>query len=76
MRYGHTTVLIEDVVYIWGGYNYTMEEFCNMLYAFDVDTHRWFEPEVSGTVPGAKSAHSACVLGKAMYIFGGYNKDT
>ena len=43
---GHRAVLIEYVVYIWGGYPY-----CSMLYAFDVDTNRWFKPRVSGTAP-------------------------
>lgn len=38
------------------------------------DTHRWFTPKISGTIPGARDGHSACVLGKAMYIFGGYEQ--
>jgi hypothetical protein len=29
---------------------------------------------VSGAVPGARDGHSACVLGKIMYIFGGYEQ--
>lgn len=35
MRYGHTAVLVDDTVYIWGGRNDT-EGACNVLYAFDV----------------------------------------
>lgn len=38
------------------------------------DNHRWFTPKISGTVPGARDGHSACILGKAMYIFGGYEQ--
>lgn len=38
------------------------------------DSHRWYTPKTSGTVPGARDGHSACVLGKAMYIFGGYEQ--
>lgn len=38
------------------------------------DTHKWSTPRVSGTVPGARDGHSACVLGKTMYIFGGYEQ--
>ncbi|KAF7252358.1 Kelch domain-containing protein 3 [Varanus komodoensis] len=37
-------------------------------------THKWFTPKVSGMVPGARDGHSACVLGKSMYIFGGYEQ--
>uniref|UniRef100_K7F2R7 rRNA biogenesis protein RRP36 n=1 Tax=Pelodiscus sinensis TaxID=13735 RepID=K7F2R7_PELSI len=73
MRYGHSAVLIDDTIYIWGGRNDT-EGACNVLYAFDVSTHRWFTPKVSGMVPGARDGHSACVLGKTMYIFGGYEQ--
>ncbi|XP_062953826.1 kelch domain-containing protein 3 isoform X3 [Cynocephalus volans] len=73
MRYGHSTVLIDDTVFLWGGRNDT-EGACNVLYAFDVNTHKWSTPRVSGTVPGARDGHSACVLGKIMYIFGGYEQ--
>uniref|UniRef100_A0A8C9G425 rRNA biogenesis protein RRP36 n=1 Tax=Pavo cristatus TaxID=9049 RepID=A0A8C9G425_PAVCR len=73
MRYGHSAVLIDDIVYIWGGRNDT-EGACNVLYAFDVNTHKWFTPKVSGMVPGARDGHSACVLAKSMFIFGGYEQ--
>ena len=66
-RQGHTAVLIEDI-YIWGG---SSDCNCNLLYAFDVVSHGWFEPEVSRTAPEARKNHSACVLRKAMYIYGG-----
>ncbi|XP_074093091.1 kelch domain-containing protein 3 isoform X2 [Macrotis lagotis] len=73
MRYGHSAVLIDDTVYLWGGRNDT-EGACNVLYGFDINTHKWFTPKVSGTVPGARDGHSACVLGKNMYVFGGYEQ--
>ena len=66
-RWGHTAVLIEETVYVWGGRPY-----CNMTYAFDVDTHRWFKPTVSGTVPEGRYDHSACALGMVMYIHAGW----
>ena len=50
-RYGHTAVLVEEIVYLWGGYY----PYCNVLYAFDVDTHSWFKPIISGTIPEARS---------------------
>lgn len=62
-------MLIDDTVHIWGGF--TDPDFCHVLYAFDVDTHRCFKPNISGTVPKARCGHSACVLGKVMYVFGG-----
>ena len=38
MRYGHSTVLIDDPVFLWGGRNDT-EGACNVLYAFDVSEY-------------------------------------
>ena len=35
MRYGHTAVLLDDSIYLWGGRNDT-EGACDVLYAFDV----------------------------------------
>ena len=61
-REGHTAVLIQDTVYVWGGE--TDSGYCNVVYGFDVDTHRWFKPHVSGTVPKARYYHTACVFGK------------
>ena len=65
----------ENTVYIWGGFTNT-GKYCNGLYAFDVDTHAWFQPGVRGTLPGARYNHSACVLWKVMYIYGGYSQLT
>ncbi|KAG7260316.1 hypothetical protein CRUP_036671 [Coryphaenoides rupestris] len=61
MRYGHTAVLLDDVIYVWGGRNDT-EGACNM--------------RTDGSRPKfpARDGHSACILGKAMYIFGGYEQ--
>ncbi|XP_063300283.1 kelch domain-containing protein 3 [Pelobates fuscus] len=73
MRYGHTAVLIDDVIYIWGGRNDT-EGACNVLYTFHTATLQWATPSVSGQIPGARDGHSACVLDRTMYIFGGYEQ--
>lgn len=70
LRYGHLTVLIDGTVFLWGGCNDT-EAACNVLYAFDVNTHKWSTPQVSGTVLGDWNKPSACVLGKIIYILGG-----
>ena len=69
-RFGHTAVIIEDIVYLWGGsvYNHTYD---NTLYAFDVSDHRWIMTRASGTVPEGMWGHRACVLGRFMYIYGG-----
>ncbi|XP_078255008.1 kelch domain-containing protein 3 isoform X2 [Rhinoraja longicauda] len=73
MRYGHTAVLVDDAIYVWGGRNDT-EGACNVLYAFDIHSHSWSTPKVHGSIPGARDGHSACALGKSMFIFGGYEQ--
>ena len=70
-RWGHIAVLIEDIIYIWGGLKGN-SNYCIILHAFDVDTLRWFKPRISGTVPEARYNNSACVLEKVMYIHGGW----
>lgn len=48
--------------------------FLSIASCFVSDTHKWFTPKVSGMVPGARDGHSACVLAKSMFIFGGYEQ--
>lgn len=48
--------------------------FLSISSCFVADTHKWFTPKVSGMVPGARDGHSACVLAKSMFIFGGYEQ--
>ena len=65
-------VLIGHTVYLWGGYRPRLApHYPNELYAFDVDTHVWFKPEVSGSAPQGRYMHSACALDEVMYIHGG-----
>ena len=53
---GSTAVLVEDIIFLWGGYPY-----CNVLYSFDIDNHKWSKPNVSRMVPKPRYHHSACV---------------
>lgn len=46
MRYGHTAVLLDDIIYIWGGRNDT-EAACNVLYAFDISKYTYVLPMLS-----------------------------
>lgn len=70
-RYGHTAVVYNNNVYIWGGRN---DEYgCNTLFCFNTETLTWSIPQVSGEIPRGKDGHSACVIGDNMYIFGGFD---
>lgn len=73
-RYGHTAVVHNDLVFIWGGRN--DEAACNVLFCFDTTNLMWSQPKVCGEVPRARDGHSACIINNCMYVFGGYEEDT
>ena len=60
-------------MYIWGGRN--DDNLCNVLYSFDPKSLCWSRPKVTGSIPGARDGHSACVVNNSMYIFGGFVDD-
>ncbi|KAK8756386.1 hypothetical protein V5799_000910 [Amblyomma americanum] len=68
-RYGHTVVFYADCVYLWGGRDDNGP--CNTLYCFDTNAKVWTPPKVCGQVPWPRDGHSACVIGKRMFVFGG-----
>jgi N-acetylneuraminic acid mutarotase len=69
-RYGHTVASYEEDIYLFGGRNDRTP--CNCLYKFSTNTLKWSKPKVTGDVPGKRDGHSACVIGKYMFVFGGY----
>lgn len=72
-RYGHTAVAYGDFAYIWGGRNDT-DGACNVLFVFNTVLRIWGTVDTSGPIPGARDGHSACVIQKKMYIYGGYEE--
>jgi N-acetylneuraminic acid mutarotase len=72
-RYGHTAVAYDEYAYIWGGRN-DKGGACAELFQYHPATNTWARPKTSGSHPGARDGHSACVINKKMYIFGGYEQ--
>merc|ERR1712018_255302 len=69
-RYGHTVVAHEGKIYLFGGRNDIHS--CNNVYCFDTKLHQWSRVEAWAKLPTGRDGHSACVIGDAMFIFGGY----
>lgn len=74
----HTTSMIGHRVYAIGGQYMqydeatdAMVEVFNELMVFDMDTCHWFRPETTGKKPGALRAHTASVVDKRIFVFGG-----
>ncbi|CAF1582182.1 unnamed protein product, partial [Didymodactylos carnosus] len=72
-RYGHTCVLYNHKIYLWGGRN-DGPGACNKLYCFDPYRRQWSIVRINGFVPEARDGHSACVIKDRMYIFAGFEE--
>ena len=69
-RWGHTSAVYEDKIYVYGG------RFCNDLsdiLILDPEKDQIANLKVYGETPKARRRHSACFLGSSMLIFGGFN---
>eukprot|EP01117_Protostelium_nocturnum_P011660 TRINITY_DN4242_c0_g1_i1.p1 TRINITY_DN4242_c0_g1~~TRINITY_DN4242_c0_g1_i1.p1 ORF type:complete len:467 (+),score=156.89 TRINITY_DN4242_c0_g1_i1:219-1619(+) len=65
----HTTMEIDGVFYIFGGYDGVDQRF--ELSTFDPRKMAWEVPNTFGDRPVSRSNHASAVIGKNMYIFGG-----
>ncbi|KAG5890788.1 hypothetical protein JTB14_007182 [Gonioctena quinquepunctata] len=81
LRDFHTTVVIQDRMYLFGGRGTTNEFtsrrpvvlYCNELWYLDLKAFTWHKCKNSGSIPVGRRSHSAFVYNEKMYIFGGYN---
>ncbi|KAI0466642.1 hypothetical protein F4859DRAFT_507259 [Xylaria cf. heliscus] len=65
----HTTTLIGNNVYVFGGCD---SRACfNDLYVLDADAFHWTTPEVMGDIPIPLRAMTCTAVGKKLIIFGG-----
>jgi len=65
----HTACAIDEVIYIFGGFDGYGTFFG--LAAYDTNSHTWYEPITSGTPPVARTNHAVTSVGNKMYLFGG-----
>ncbi|KAJ3439142.1 hypothetical protein M0812_15164 [Anaeramoeba flamelloides] len=73
-RYGHTSIVYEDKMYIFGGVD---KDFTKMgLLVFDFLKGEWItEPKTAGTPISDRSGHSACLYKYFMVIYGGEDSE-
>jgi leucine-zipper-like transcriptional regulator 1 len=74
-RFGHSAVVYNDSMYLFGGY--TTDGFaCNDLYEYSFECNEWrrLKPVADGrsVMPVDLFRHSAVVHQGSMYVFGGY----
>ncbi|KAG0246157.1 hypothetical protein B0O80DRAFT_462368 [Mortierella sp. GBAus27b] len=73
-RYGHTAVLWNHNIIIFGGSN-EYSEYRDDVIVFSLKTKTWSRPEIRGEVP-ARYLHSATVYKNRMYVYGGFAKNS
>lgn len=70
-RDGHSAVLWENQMIVFGGFEEENQRFSQEAYAFDFTTRKWTELKCEGTKPQHRDFHASTVLGDKMYVFGG-----
>ncbi|KAJ4462911.1 putative Serine/threonine-protein phosphatase PP1 isozyme 9 [Paratrimastix pyriformis] len=73
-RLGHSLLLFGDQgsnILMWGGCTETYD-YCNMGYCFDGRNNTWSVAEMSGNVPCPRSFHTATLVGRDMWVYGGW----
>jgi len=70
-RDGHSSCVIDNNMYIFGGYEETNFRFGLDVYRLNLTTMHWSLLHCKGEPPAYRDFHSATAIGDCMYIFGG-----
>jgi len=84
-RYSATGVLYNDAMWMFGGddgghkysmHNYVFHAWFDQLWRFDLRSYTWLRVNPKdGIVPPKRALHSAVVVGSAMYVYGGLERE-
>uniref|UniRef100_A0A1B6DWJ7 Kelch domain-containing protein 3 n=2 Tax=Clastoptera arizonana TaxID=38151 RepID=A0A1B6DWJ7_9HEMI len=70
-RDGHSACIINDCMYIFGGFEEDIDRFSQDVFALNLQTMYWTYVQTKGIPPTYRDFHSATAIGLNMYIFGG-----
>ncbi|GMT11838.1 hypothetical protein PFISCL1PPCAC_3135, partial [Pristionchus fissidentatus] len=70
-RDGHSAVVYNDQMIIFGGFEEADQRFSQETYVFDFATAKWEEMATMGERPRWRDFHTSVVMGEEMYVFGG-----
>ena len=73
-RHQHTMVVLNNKIYIFGGFSGINGVFSNFnnFYEIDIEQSTSTELTITGTLPSARNEHTMVVLNNKIYIFGGF----
>ncbi|KAL7025886.1 hypothetical protein ACKWTF_013679 [Chironomus riparius] len=69
-RESHTSILYKNQLIVYGGMNGKRR--LNDIWMLDLDSFSWIKLTTTGTIPLARSMHTATLVDNEMYIFGGF----
>lgn len=70
-RDGHSACVINNKMYIFGGYEEEIDRFSNQVQALDFASFTWCNIITKGVPAIWRDFHSATAIGNIMYVFGG-----
>ncbi|KAL3986106.1 Galactose oxidase central domain family protein [Acanthocheilonema viteae] len=70
-RDGHSAVVVGDLMFMFGGFEEESQRFSQETFAYNFKQKKWYEVKTTGELPQWRDFHTACVINKKMYVFGG-----
>lgn len=80
-RFGHSTVLVNEKLYLWGGWQKGFPEvhsspeklqLLSKVDIFDLYKGEWYRGDIQGDPPLGVRGYSCTSVGDNIYYFGGY----
>ncbi|GFY63230.1 kelch domain-containing protein 3 [Trichonephila inaurata madagascariensis] len=68
---GHSACVIDDYMYIFGGFEDDIKNFSNKTFRISLTSFEWQTIHTTGCPPSKRDFHTASVIDNCMYIFGG-----
>ncbi|MBW4673753.1 MAG: hypothetical protein KME52_06940 [Desmonostoc geniculatum HA4340-LM1] len=73
-RYGHSAILYQNYMIIFGGEHNDTFETLNDIHLLDLESWTWIQPQIFGEIPAKRSFHTAVLAEDKMLVWGGYQE--
>jgi N-acetylneuraminic acid mutarotase len=70
-RRSHSAFVYNNCIFIFGGYNGSINKHFNDMYKYDPQTRVWSLVEAKGKSPCPRRRQSCCIVGDRLFLFGG-----
>lgn len=68
---GHSACIINNKMYIFGGFEYLAEHYSKEVHCLNLDTLHWTFIIPTGALPAHRDFHTAVAYSGRMYVYGG-----